>query len=1049
LPAQPDQDMLIENFIRYCLSRRWILVALFTLAGIFGYYSWTQLEIDAYPDIADVTTMVITQYPGHAAETVEEQITIPLERELNGTPGLVVMRSKSTFGLSMITMVFADGMDDYFARQLVRERMAEVDLPEGAVPELEPLTSPTGEIFRYTLQSDIYSQRELREFQEWVVIPTLREVFGVAEVANFGGETTQFHCELDPEMLLKYGLSLDDVIEAVDINNANAGGGRVVRGDLGYVIRGIGLVRSLEDLGNIVVTSIQGTPIFLRDLGELKLGAMERNGMLGKDEHDDLVSGIVVLLRGEDPSRTLAGINEKVDELNRRILPDGVWVEPYYDRTELIAQTTRTVSLTLLQGIALVVLILLLFLGSVKSALIVAIVIPMAMLISFALMYLTDIPANLLSLGALSFGILVDAAIVIVESLQARREKNPGESFTGERVAESTLRVARPIFFSVLIIIAAHLPLFAFERIEARFFTPMAYTVAYALGGALLFSFAVIPGLMLWSYSKPSRVFRNRPFEWLKGKYRDMMGFLLDFPRYAIIPAVVAILLTGFVFARIGKEFLPYIDEGSIWLQVKLPSGISIEKGSEMAAELRSAVREFPEVSFIVTQLGRNDDGTDPFTPSHIESMVGLRPYNTWQPRRSKHALIDEMDRRLQQIPGITVGFSQPMIDGVNDKVAGAHSELVVKVFGHDFTESRRIAEDVMAVLARVEGAVDLKLDQEPPLPQMQIEIDRDAAARYGINVSQIAELIEVGIGGREVSEIFLGERRYDVILRFPENVRNTPEKVGNLLLATPGGATVALSQVANIFMTTGESTISREMNRRHKTVMLNIRDRDFSHFIREAQAAISENVEYDPDLFSIEWGGLFENKERAEGRAMVILPMVLAIIFLLLYAEFGTVRHPMVILASLPLAVLGGLLALQFRGMTINVPSTVGFIALSGLAVQNGVILISNLNRVLKKGALSLKESVLEGSVMRLRPVMITALTTLFGVLPAAYTFGVGSDIQRPLTTVIMGGLLSATILTMIVLPVIYFLVERRNSSPEGIQEDRPPEAATAGGLA
>ena len=1019
--------MFVDKFIRFCLARRWIMAALFLMFSVFGYYSFTQLEIDAYPDIADVTSMVITQYPGHAAETVEEQITIPLERALNGMPGLIVMRSKSTFGLSMITLVFADGMDDYFVRQLIRERLLDAELPEGADPELEPLTSPTGEIFRYTLHSDVYSQRELRELQEWVVIPKLREVFGVAEVVSHGGETTQFKCELDPEKLIKYSLSLEDVIEAVEINNSNAGGGRVIRGDLAYVIRGIGLVRSLQDLGNIVVTSIEGTPIFLRDLGDLKLGAMERNGMLGRDDEDDLVQGIVVLLRHEDPTPVLKGVNEKVEELNRRILPEGVQIVPYYDRTELIQQTIRSVSRTLFQGIALVVLILLLFMGSVKSALIVAIVIPVAMLISFALMYLTNIPANLLSLGALSFGILVDAAIVIVEALQARREKNPQENFTEERVADSTIRVARPIFFSVLIIIAAHLPLFAFERIEAKFFTPMAYTVAFALGGALLFSMAVIPGLMLWAYHKPSRVFVNKPLEWLKEKYRQLMSFLLDFPRFAIIPAVVAVMVTMFVFVRIGKEFLPYIDEGSIWLQVKLPAGISLEKGTEMAAELRRVTREFPEVKSIVTQLGRNDDGTDPFTPSHIESMVVLHPYNTWRPRRSKLELIDEMDLRFRQIPGMTVGFSQPMIDGVNDKVAGAHSELVVKVFGDNFTETRRIAEDILRTLEGVEGAVDLAIDQEPPLPQMQIVVDRDAAARFGINVSQISELIEVGIGGREVSEIFLGQRRYDVILRFPEEVRNTPEKIGNLPLTTPGGAYIALSQVADIVMTTGESTISRELNRRHTTVKLNLRGRDFSHFIRDAQRAIDEQVTFDIDLYSVEWGGLFENKERAEGRALIILSMVLAIIFLLLYAEFGTIRHPLVILSSLPLAVLGGLLALQFRGMTVNVASTVGFIALSGLAVQNGVILISNLNRMKVKLGSQLKEAVLEGASQRLRPVLITAMTTLFGVLPAAYTFGVGSDIQRPLTTVVMGGLATATILTMIVLPVIYYLVERR----------------------
>lgn len=1019
--------MAIEKFIRFCLSRRGIIAALFVMLGFFGYYSFTKLEIDAYPDIADVTSMVITQYPGHAAETIEEQITIPIERALNGMPGLLVMRSKSTFGLSMITLVFADGMDDYFARQLIRERLLDAELPKGANPELEPLTSPTGEIFRYTLHSEIYSQRELRELQDWVIIPKLREVFGVAEVVTHGGETTQFQCELDPEKLQKYGLSLEEVIEAVEINNSNAGGGRVVRGDLAYVIRGIGLVRSLEDLGKVVVSSVNGTPIFLRDLGELKLGAKERNGMLGRDDEDDLVQGIVVLLRHQDPSPVLANVNRKVEELNTKILPDGVWIDPYYDRTELIQQTTQSVSLTLLQGIALVALILLLFMGSVKAAFIVATAIPFAMLVSFALMYLTEIPANLLSLGALSFGILVDAAIVIVESLQARREKNPNEVFTEERVAESTIRVGKPIFFSVLIIIAAHLPLFAFERIEAKFFIPMAYTVAYALGGALLFSLAVIPGLMLWSYKKPSKVFVNKPMEWLKNRYSRFMTFLLNAPKYAIIPAIIAVLLTGFAFLKLGKEFLPYIDEGSIWLQVKMPSGISLEKATEMAAELRSAAREFHEVKHIVTQLGRNDDGTDPFTPSHIESMVVLHPYNTWKPKRSKLQLIDEMDKRFQQIPGMVVGFSQPMIDGVNDKVAGAHSELVVKVFGEDFVETRRIAEDIMAVLETVEGAVDLAIDQEPPLPQMQIVIDRDAAARFGVNVSQISQLIEVGIGGLAVSEIFLGQRRYDVILRYPENVRNTPEKIGNLLLTTPEGASVALSQVADIRLTTGESTISREMNQRHTTVKLNIRGRDFSHFYKEAQTTIEERVQFDKDLYTLKWGGIFENKERAEGRALIILAMVLGIIFLLLYAEFGTVRHPSIILASLPLAILGGLLALQFRGMTINVASIVGFIALSGLSVQNGVILISNINRLSKKDNGNLKDAVLNGSVQRLRPVLITAMTTLFGVLPAAYAFGVGSDIQRPLTTVVMGGLISATILTMIVLPVIHYLVEKK----------------------
>jgi cobalt-zinc-cadmium resistance protein CzcA len=1012
------------------------MVTLFVIIGVFGYFSWTRLTIDAYPDIADVTTMIIAKFPGHSSETVEEQVTIPLERALNGMPGLLMMRSQSTFGLSNITLVFKDPMDDYFARQLVRERLIEADLPEGVTPEMEPLTSPIGEIYRYYLDSDTYSQRELSELQEWVVIPKLKEVLGVAGVNNFGGETTQFHCELDPEMLIKYNLSLEDVIEAVDINNANAGGGRVSRGDLTYIIHGIGLARSLDDIGNIVVTSIEGTPVFMRDLGELKLGAMERAGMGAKDDREDLVLGLVLLLRGEDPISTLKEVHKKVDELNNKILPDGVKVVPYYDRTELVEQTLNKVSFTLLQGVALVIVILLLFLGSVKASLIVATVIPVAMLVSFTLMYITGIPANLLSIGAISFGILVDAAIVIVESLQAKREKNPKEEFTETKVLDSTVRVARPIFFSVLIIISAHIPLFAFERIEAKFFTPMAYTVAFALGGALLFSLAVIPGLMLWTYKKPSRFINNKPMEWLKKKYQDLISFLLDKPRFVLISAALVIILTIIVFVRIGKEFLPYIDEGSIWITTRLPGGISIEKGSEMAADFRDVISEFPEVSYVVTQIGRDNEGTHIFTPSNLEAMVGLHPYKTWKPRKSKHQLIDEMDKRLNQMPGYSVGFSQPMIDMVNVKVAGANSEMVVKVFGDDILEARRIAEEVMEVLRDVEGAVDLGIDQDKPIPKIQIEIDRDAVSRYGINVSQISELIEVGIGGREVSEIFMGQRRFDIILRFPEDVRNTPEAIGNLLLATPSGGNIALSQVANISVTTGESFISREMNRRYITVKFNLRNREFSHFISEAENTIKQKIHYDPDKISLEWGGIFENKERAEHRVMIIVPMVLALIFFLLYAEFGTLRHPLIIMVSLPLAVIGGLLALQFRGMTVNVSSIVGFIALSGLAIQNGVILISNINRVKSKDSLNLKQAVISGSVMRLRPVLITALTTLFGVLPAVYALGVGSDIQRPLTTVVMGGLLSATLLTMIVLPVVYYLIEKRYfPGSEGIE--------------
>jgi cobalt-zinc-cadmium resistance protein CzcA len=1017
---------MIERFVTLCLRRRKLVWLIAIFVAIFGYTSWQALDIEAYPDIADVTSQVITQYPGHAAEEVEEQVTIPLERELNGIPGLQIMRSHSTFGLSLITLVFQDGVDDYWARQRIQERIAGVNLPPNANPGLDPLTSPIGEIYRYTLESSFRDERELRELQQWVVIPRLKQAPGVADITNFGGETTQFQLMVDPAKLAQYNVSLAQVIAAIQANNANAGGSIVVRGEQGYVVRGIGLIRSLQDLGNIVILAKNGTPVFVKNLGALQLGALERRGILGKDRNSDAVSGIVLLLKGMNPSQVLEGVHAQVQALNNGILPPDTKLVPYSDRTDLVHTTVHRVSQTLLEGIGLVVLVLVLFLGSTRGALMVAITVPFSLLFAFICMRFTHIPANLLSLGAIDFGIIVDAAIVVMENILRHREENPDVPLAEEHARVSAIQVARPIFFATLIIITAYLPLFAFQRVEKKLFAPMAYVVGYSLIGALLMALAIIPGLALVTYKRPRKPFHNPVLIWVARRYEHAVHHLTHHPLHAIVPAIAAAIAAVVLSISIGKEFLPYLDEGSIWLQVQLPPGLSLQKAASMADELRAATLEFPEVSTIVTQLGRNDDGTDPWTPSHIESFVGLKPYDTWPNHGDKADLIRRMADRYAKIPGATVGFSQPMIDGVNDKIAGAHSDLVVKVFGHEFGETRRIATALVEVLKAIPGASDVTIDQEPPLPQIQVRVDRAAAARFGINVADIATIIESGIGGKAISNVFIGERVYDIAVRFPESVRGSADGISSLTVTLPTGARIPLSQVAEITAATGESSITREMNRRHLTVRLNLRGRDLSSFLAEAHDKIAKQVKFDGSKYQLEWGGQFENQQRAQRRLAFIVPGVIALIFVLLYSSFGTFRHAALILTIVPVALLGGLIALTLRGMTLNVSSAVGFIALFGVAVQNGVIMVASLNhqRFHTKG---LHRAVLVGATQRLRPVLMTATVAALGLLPAALARGVGSDVQRPLATVIVGGLITATLLTLLVLPSIYLLLERQ----------------------
>jgi cobalt-zinc-cadmium resistance protein CzcA len=1014
-------NLVITQFFR----RRHLAWAMSIALVLFGAWSWTQMTVEAYPDLGDVTVQVTTQVNGLAAEEIEQQITTPLERALSNTPGLASIRSSSTFGLSLINLSFKDGTDDYFARQRVTERIGQVTLPSGAQPGLGPVAGPAGEIYRYTLESDSKNLMALSELQRWKVIPALRQVAGVVDINNFGGFTKEFQLELDPARMQTYGLVLNDVVTAINNNSANAGGGRIARGDQSYVVRGIGQIHTLDDLGTVVVAQSGGSPVLVRDLGRLQFGHQERGGILGKDTNPDTIEGIVLMLKYENPSRVLEGVHKKIDELQAELAPLGVKIVPYIDRDDLVKLTVDKVTHTVLEGMALVCFVLILFLGSPRSAVVAAVAIPMSLVTVFIVMHFTRMPANLFSLGAIDFGIIVDGAIVVMEAILRRREEEPNATLTEGNILETVSHVSGPIFFATLIIITAYFPLFAFERAEGKLFKPMAFTVGYALVGALLCALTLIPSLAYIALRKPSKPFVNKPLVWLTAAYRRVLARLLDMPAIAYGLSALALAAVVVLGATAGREFLPDIDEGALWLQVQLPSGLSLDKASEMATEMRHVLLEYPEVSYVVTQLGRNDDGTDPWTPSHMEVPVGLKPYAEWPAGMNKAAFVRTLTERFAKMPGFDVGISQPIIDGVNDAVGGAHSPLVLRIYGDDLKESRRIGNQIVELLGTVRGTASASLFQEPPIPQVVIELNREAAARYGVSANDVANLIQTGIGGAPVITVYAGNRTYNVSVKMPRSAKGNTEAIGALLFNSASGAKVPLAQVADIRLQTGESTISHEMNERQITVRVDNRDRDLASYLDEARERIAREVKFDPARFRLQWAGQFENQQRAQSRLGISLAIVVCIMAVLLFFQFGKIRQVALILGVVPMATLGGLIAVHVAGETLNVATAVGFIALFGVSIQNGIIMVANFRRVRGEG-LALQESVLEGAAERLRPVLMTATVASVGMLPAALATGVGTDVQRGLATVVVGGLVVSTLLTLFILPTLFFALER-----------------------
>ena len=1021
---------MIAKLLRFALLQRFLCVVLgLALIGL-GAWAFTQLKIEAYPDISDTQVVVVTLFPGRAAEEVEQQVTVPLERALNAAPRVIARRSRTIFGLSVVELTFDYGVDDYFARQVVLEKLRDAQLPDGVTPSLGPLSTPIGELYRYSLEGAGCDTMRLRELEDWVVEPRFLQVTGVADVVPFGGLIKQYQVEIDPVALGKYNLSINQIAQAVSANNQNAGGALLDNGQQSMAIRGVGLVGSVADLENVVVTEARGVPVFVRDIGRVRIGAAPQTGIFGLQDQPDGVEGIVLMRRGENPSEVLQSIHEAAEDLNTTRLPKDVRVVPIYDRTDLVHNTLATVSHTLLEGLLIVVLVLFLFLGSVRAALLTALTIPLSLLFAFVCMHFSNIPANLLSLGALDFGIIVDGTLVMVEHIVhtlAERQKKGSPEGVLASVRHAALEMERPIFFSLLIIISAYLPLFTLERVERRLFTPMAFTVCYALLGSLLLALTLIPVLATYLFRKDTKAWENPVLVWLQQRYAAFLGRALQRPGLVLGVASTAVAASFLLAPYLGSEFLPQLDEGVLWVRANFPAGISLAKSAEMAAQIRTVLRESPEVSSVSSQTGRNDSGTDPYGPNRNEFFVALTPYDTWSKGKRKADLVEELSRKLRtRIPGAAFSFTQPIIDNVTEAVTGSAADLAVIISGPDLVRLRQFGQQTLGLLERVPGAADTAIEQEADQAQLRILINRAELARYGINVRDVQDVIEMAIGGRAVSTKFEEERRFDVTVRYVAEARTDPTAIGNILIPTREGGRVPLSQLADLRIVNGATIIARRENRRQITVRTNIRGRDQGSFVADAQRLFDREVQL-PAGYQVAWGGQFENLNRARRRLTFILPITVALIFTLLFFTFGSASYAGLVLLNVPFSLVGGIVLLYLRGIHLSVSAAVGFISLFGVAVMSGVLVVAEIHRRRTEPGVRLEDAVLQGALAQMRPVLMMIVVALLGMVPAARATGIGSDVQRPLATVVVGGLLSTLFLTLLALPTLYCLVAGR----------------------
>jgi cobalt-zinc-cadmium resistance protein CzcA len=1041
---------MIRSLVDAALHARFVVLGIAALLFIAGFIAFHNLPVEAYPDVANTWVQVITQWPGRAAEEVEQQVTVPVEIQMNGIPHLLHVRSASLAGLSVVNLIFDDDSDNDWDRQKVLERLAAVTLPTNVTAQIGPDFSPIGSIYWYTIESTnpAYDVMELKSLQDWVIAKYMRSAPDVVSDSSFGGTTREYQVRVDPDKLISYGLSLAQVEQQLSNSNANAGGSFIEQGSQQVNVRSVGLVTSVKDIEKTVLKTQNGTAVRVKDIGVVAQGPKIRLGQIGKAiqrkdgivvDDPDVVEGIVFMRKNAGTAATLEGIHAIVQRLNDHILPPGVKIVPYLDRDDLVNYTTHTVLHNLGEGMLLVVIVLFIFLGNVRGAIIVAITIPFALLFASICLDLRHISANLLSLGALDFGMVVDGAVVMVENIVRHLNRRDGDPRSAlERIRAATLEVQRPVFYAIAIIITAYLPMFTLQRVEGKLFKPMAWTVAFALLGALMFSMLVAPALASVFFRKDAKQWRNPVMEFLSSRYRSAVSWASS-QRWVTVGVALGTLGAAMFLAFsgvIGSEFLPHLDEGAIWVRGTLAPSTGPTEGAQVMEHARQILCSFPEVPRVVTQLGRPDDGTDTTGFFDTEYFVDLLPKEQWRPvfHQDKEQLIGAMDRELEKIPGAIWSFSQPISDNLEEAVSGVKGALAVKIFGDDLKKLEAKGDEIVEVLRGIRGIEDLGVFRVLGQPNLDFSVDRDRASRYGINVSDVQDAVQTAVGGNALSQVLVGEQRYDLVLRYLPQYRDTREAIERIRLLAPSGERVSLAQLTKATVTDGGSEIYREGNSRYIAVKYSVRGRDLGSTVEEAIRKVTAGVKL-PLGYTIDWAGEYESQQRSQRRLLIVLPVTILLIFIILYTMFKSVKWAFLILTNLAMAPIGGLLALLITGTNFSVSSGVGFLALFGVTVQTGVIMLEYINQLRARGY-TIQDAAVEGAVLRLRPIMMTMLVATLGLLPAALSHGIGSDSQRPFAIVIVGGLISGLVLCIFLLPTLYVWFARTG--------DRLPAADT-----
>ncbi|MEP6643536.1 MAG: CusA/CzcA family heavy metal efflux RND transporter [Acidobacteriaceae bacterium] len=1020
---------MIHKIVQAALRQRFLVLMLTGFITVGGVMSFRRMPVDAYPDLAPPQVEIITQWPDHAAEEVERLVTLPLELEMNGVPHMVVMRSISLYGLSDVKLTFEDATESYFARQIVFERLGEASLPTGVSPSLAPLFSPSGLVYRYVLESTDRSPQELKTIEDWVVARAYRSVPGVADDSGFGGTVMQYQVLLDPARLYGYHLTVPQVLTALAANNSNAGGGFFSQGGQFYYVRGIGLVQNTNDIGNVVVGGGKGVPIRVKDIGDVTIGHAPRLGQFGFQKNDDAVEGVILMRRGEQTQNVLKGVEAKTEELNQHVLPPDVKVHPFYDRSELVDLTTDTVEKNLLRGMLLVLVVLIFFLVSIRAAVIVALTVPLSLLFAFIVLHAHDVAANLLSIGAIDFGIVIDGTVVMMENIYRELALREGQSYSlPEVILAAAKDVDRPIFYSVAVIIAGYLPIYALSGPAGQLFHPMAETMSFALVGGLILTLTLVPVLASYWFKSGIRERPNRAYEWMKHKYSQQLDWALARPRLTLLIATLIFGASLLLIPFIGGEFMPHLDEGALWVRATMPYTISFEEASSIAPQLRTILMSYPQVTVVGSELGRPDDGTDATGFFNCEFYVGLKPYKdkAWGGEISNKAeLIESINRKVSAFPGIIFNYTQPAEDAVDEALTGLKSSLAVKIYGEDLNILQDKAIQIKNALAKVPGFTELTVVRELGQPSLLIDVDRDKIARYGINVADVEAVISAAVGGQAVTQVIQGEKLFDLVVRMQPQFRSSAHDIGNLLVGTPDGQQIPLTQLANIQQGNGASFIYRENNSRYIGVQYSIEGRDLSRAVRDGQRAVNEAVKL-PLGYQLAWGGEYSQFLEARAQLFIIGPLAIGLIFLILFALYGNLKFPVSIaLGVIMTEPVGALIALKLTHTPFSVSSVLGLLALLGVSVETAVILVSYINK-LRQSGMDIRTATREASLLRLRPIMMTALVACLGLLPAALSTGIGSDTQRPFAIVIVAGLISRLFIGFFVNPVLYEVVAR-----------------------